>query len=238
MGEDRIRPMTLAEATAPTRIDLAGGTLDIWPVYLFHPGAVTVNVAIDRRAWCRVETGHAGLRIESKDTLTQAEGATVADVIGGGSLSLVAFILRALRIDLTLALEQTALLTIMLAYQAWLMCDAILRTLWRVFVSHRHLLEWVPADLLGNSRSDFRSFYARMARSIVLTLALGVASAALAGGMPPPIALPFLGLWLIAPAIAWRISHVMSSGPWSVVQTTGYAAWHAASFQSVSKAPT
>ncbi|HEY7676513.1 MAG TPA: hypothetical protein VIG69_05550 [Candidatus Methylomirabilis sp.] len=91
--------MRAAEATAPTRIDLAGGTLDIWPVYLFHPGAVTVNVAIDRRAWCRVETGHAGVRIESKDTLAQAEGATVADVIGGGALSLVAFILRALRIE-------------------------------------------------------------------------------------------------------------------------------------------
>ena len=88
-----------AEATAPTRIDLAGGTLDIWPLYLFHPGAVTVNVAIDRRAWCRVETGYGGVRIESKDTLTQAEGATVTDVLGGGVLSLVAFILRALGIE-------------------------------------------------------------------------------------------------------------------------------------------
>ena len=29
------------EARAPTRIDLAGGTLDIWPLYLFHPGALT-----------------------------------------------------------------------------------------------------------------------------------------------------------------------------------------------------
>ena len=35
-------------ASAPTRIDLAGGTIDIWPLYLFHPGAVTVNTAIDR----------------------------------------------------------------------------------------------------------------------------------------------------------------------------------------------
>lgn len=88
-----------AEATAPTRIDLAGGTLDIWPLYLYHRGAVTVNVAIDRRAWCRVETGHTGVRIESKDTLTRAEGATVGEVIGGGALALVAFILRALGID-------------------------------------------------------------------------------------------------------------------------------------------
>src|SRR5215470_9998978 len=86
-------------ALAPCRVDLAGGTIDIWPLYLFHPGAVTVNVAIDRRAWCRVETGHTGVRIESKDTLTQAEGATVGEVIGGGSLALVAFILRALRIE-------------------------------------------------------------------------------------------------------------------------------------------
>jgi D-glycero-alpha-D-manno-heptose-7-phosphate kinase len=92
-------PKTAAEATAPTRIDLAGGTLDIWPVYLFHPGAVTVNVAIDRRAWCRVETGHTGVRIESKDTLTQAEGSNVSEVLGGGALSLVAFILRALGIE-------------------------------------------------------------------------------------------------------------------------------------------
>jgi len=37
-------------ATAPCRVDLAGGTVDIWPLYLFHPGAVTVNVAVDIRA--------------------------------------------------------------------------------------------------------------------------------------------------------------------------------------------
>ncbi|HVR72515.1 MAG TPA: hypothetical protein VMT87_16895 [Vicinamibacteria bacterium] len=86
------------EATAPTRIDLAGGTLDIWPIYLFHPGAVTVNCAIDRRAWCRVETGVTGVRIESKDTLAKSEGRDVSEVLGGGG-SLVANILRALGID-------------------------------------------------------------------------------------------------------------------------------------------
>ena len=31
---------------APVRADLAGGTLDLWPLYLFHPGSRTVNVAI------------------------------------------------------------------------------------------------------------------------------------------------------------------------------------------------
>jgi D-glycero-alpha-D-manno-heptose-7-phosphate kinase len=33
---------------APCRVDLAGSTLDIWPLYLFHEGAVTVNFAVDR----------------------------------------------------------------------------------------------------------------------------------------------------------------------------------------------
>ena len=45
------------ESKAPTRIDLAGGTLDIWPLYLFHEGAVTVNCAITRHASCVIETG-------------------------------------------------------------------------------------------------------------------------------------------------------------------------------------
>ena len=42
-------------ASAPTRIDLAGGTIDIWPLYLFHPGAQTLNVAISLRAHASLE---------------------------------------------------------------------------------------------------------------------------------------------------------------------------------------
>lgn len=45
----------IIEATAPTRVDLAGGTIDIWPLYLFHPGATTVNFAISLYARCRIE---------------------------------------------------------------------------------------------------------------------------------------------------------------------------------------
>lgn len=42
-------------ATAPCRADLAGGTLDLWPLYLFHPGAVTVNFALSVMTRCRIE---------------------------------------------------------------------------------------------------------------------------------------------------------------------------------------
>jgi D-glycero-alpha-D-manno-heptose-7-phosphate kinase len=57
------------ESRAPTRIDLAGGTLDIWPLYLYHEGAVTVNVAVTRYASCVLETA-PGRRITliSRDT--------------------------------------------------------------------------------------------------------------------------------------------------------------------------
>lgn len=35
------------KAKAPTRVDLAGGTLDLWPIYTFLDRAVTINVAVD-----------------------------------------------------------------------------------------------------------------------------------------------------------------------------------------------
>ncbi len=41
---------------APCRVDLAGGTLDIWPLYLFHSNAVTVNFAVDRYTSCVIAT--------------------------------------------------------------------------------------------------------------------------------------------------------------------------------------
>lgn len=56
-------------ASAPTRIDLAGGTIDIWPLYLFHHGAQTLNAAISLRAHVTVD-GRADAQVEiiSEDT--------------------------------------------------------------------------------------------------------------------------------------------------------------------------
>jgi len=51
------------EASAPARIDLAGGTLDLWPLHVLHPGSVTVNVAIDLRARCRVRPRDRAFRV-------------------------------------------------------------------------------------------------------------------------------------------------------------------------------
>ena len=43
-------------AQSPCRVDLAGGTLDIWPLYLFHDHAVTLNFAVDRYTSCEIVT--------------------------------------------------------------------------------------------------------------------------------------------------------------------------------------
>ncbi len=65
----------IIESSAPTRVDLAGGTIDIWPLYLFHARASTVNFALSLRARARIETRDddkiilesrdRGIRIES-----------------------------------------------------------------------------------------------------------------------------------------------------------------------------
>lgn len=89
----------VVEASAPCRVDLAGGVLDIWPVYLLHPGAVAVTVAIDRRVSCRVETGVEGIEIESKDALQKLRAGTVAELVAAQGPGLVACVLQALGVE-------------------------------------------------------------------------------------------------------------------------------------------
>jgi D-glycero-alpha-D-manno-heptose-7-phosphate kinase len=61
-------------ASAPTRIDLAGGTLDIWPLYLFHDGAQTLNAAISLRASCDLRSrSDRRLVIVSEDSQERVE---------------------------------------------------------------------------------------------------------------------------------------------------------------------
>ena len=68
-------------AHAPCRVDLAGGTMDIWPLYLFHPGAVTVNFAVSILTRCKI-TALKGkqVRFVSLDTGRREEFAGIAQV--------------------------------------------------------------------------------------------------------------------------------------------------------------
>ena len=56
-------------AHASCRVDLAGSTLDLWPLYLFHPGAVTVNFAVNILTRCQITpSADQAIHFKSIDT--------------------------------------------------------------------------------------------------------------------------------------------------------------------------
>lgn len=78
-------------ASAPTRIDLAGGTLDIWPLYLFHATAQTINAAISLRAHAEVLSRDDGrIVLESLDTQRTVHVAHWTELDGQTELPLLA----------------------------------------------------------------------------------------------------------------------------------------------------
>jgi D-glycero-alpha-D-manno-heptose-7-phosphate kinase len=82
-------------SSAPTRIDLAGGTIDIWPLYLFHDGALTLNAAISLRAHAEIESrGDGRVELRSIDTSRTATARRSAELDADGDLSLLALLCR------------------------------------------------------------------------------------------------------------------------------------------------
>lgn len=82
-------------ATAPTRMDLAGGTLDIWPLYLFEGEGITVNAAIDVSSHVRVETrGDSRIRLTAEDAGESLEVGSLEELPYGGTFDLIVRILR------------------------------------------------------------------------------------------------------------------------------------------------
>jgi D-glycero-alpha-D-manno-heptose-7-phosphate kinase len=82
--------MKQINSSAPTRIDLAGGTLDIWPLYLFHEHAQTLNAAISLRAHAEItERTDGRLRLESIDTSKTVEVERWQDLADGQGLPLL-----------------------------------------------------------------------------------------------------------------------------------------------------
>ncbi|MDP1736513.1 MAG: glucoamylase family protein [Caulobacter sp.] len=107
--------------------------------------------------------------------------------------------------DLRLAFLQASLVTTLLAHQTWLMGDAIVRTLWRLLVSRRLLLQWVPAaQAAAGLRFDPPSFARRMAPAV----GIGVATLALSWGAGGSwvLAAPFALLWMASPVVAFMAS--------------------------------
>jgi D-glycero-alpha-D-manno-heptose-7-phosphate kinase len=82
-------------ATAPTRIDLAGGTLDIHPLSVFVDGGFTVNMGITLLSHVKLEARRdAEIHLESKDTGAKLIAPDVASLPVGKELDLVARLVR------------------------------------------------------------------------------------------------------------------------------------------------
>ena len=89
-----MRPVRI-HSSAPTRIDFAGGTLDIWPLYLFHENAQTLNAAITLRAECTLSESPDGrLHVASEDTGETVDVPHWSKLDGQTTLTLVARLLR------------------------------------------------------------------------------------------------------------------------------------------------
>jgi cyclic beta-1,2-glucan synthetase len=113
---------------------------------------------------------------------------------------------RGLASDLSLGLSQAALTVTFLAYQAWLMTDAILRTLVRLLVTRKHLLEWLTAAQAKYGVDlNLYGIYQRMMGGVLFALA--AVAIVLLGNRHAWLAVaPFAVLWLAAPAVAHWIS--------------------------------
>ncbi len=87
-------------SSAPTRIDLAGGTIDIWPLYLFHEGATTLNAAISLRAHAEIASRTDGaIELRSLDTDRVCRVAHWSEFNGTSDLPLLALLARHYRLE-------------------------------------------------------------------------------------------------------------------------------------------
>ena len=104
---------------------------------------------------------------------------------------------------------QAAFMLVCLPYEAFFSLDAVLRTVWRMGLSHKRLLEWNPSVHQDHARSDligaFRTmwFAPVLAAATVFTLCLTNPDAL---GIVMPIQL----LWFSSPAISWWISRPLA----------------------------
>lgn len=108
--------------------------------------------------------------------------------------------------DLRAAAAQVGLTLTMIPQQAWLMTDAVARTIGRMYFTHRRMLEWkTMARAASGAPTTVPGFYRRMAGGLLFTLAGG---AVMVGARPAawPVLWPLLGLWALAPAIAHWVS--------------------------------
>ncbi|MBS1102926.1 glycosyl transferase [Gluconobacter sp. Dm-62] len=108
--------------------------------------------------------------------------------------------------DLKRTVLTTALCLVFLADQACLMGDAIVRTLARVFVTRRHLLQWVTAAQAAEAPRESVMGYVRQMGGAILLAVLAFGLMPLMAHLVWLVILPFAALWVLSPVLAWKAS--------------------------------
>ncbi|MDP3261256.1 MAG: hypothetical protein Q8M34_11860, partial [Thermodesulfovibrionales bacterium] len=100
-----------------------------------------------------------------------------------------------------------------LPYEAFYSLDAIVRTTWRMLVTHKRLLEWNPSgDPEHNGRNNQEGLVSSC-RTMWIAPVIAIATViylALSGPAALAMAVPILGLWFFSPVIAWWISRPLA----------------------------
>jgi cyclic beta-1,2-glucan synthetase len=104
---------------------------------------------------------------------------------------------------------QSAFTFMCLSYEAFFSLDAIVRTLWRMLVTRKRLLEWSPSGDPDRNRTGIAASYRTMWIAPIIAL-VAVIYLTLSRPAALAVALPILGLWFASPAIAWWISQPLS----------------------------
>ena len=106
------------------------------------------------------------------------------------------------------AFYQSLVYLIFLPYNAYLMVDAMIRTIYRLLFSHKNRWQWVSnADAQRIIGDDYLSYIQRMYPSLFISLAF-FAEALYSGGMRLFLSLPLIVLWVISPVVACYISRL------------------------------
>ncbi len=108
--------------------------------------------------------------------------------------------------DFAVATAHVAIQLVFLGHKAWMMGDAIVRTLYRVFVSRSNLLEWKTAsDVARSSDRSLSGHYRAMAGALGIAV-IGILFPLAAGSSGFVIAAVFSLMWIGSPAFAYLIS--------------------------------
>jgi cellobiose phosphorylase len=117
--------------------------------------------------------------------------------------------------DAATSMQQLALAIAFLPHQAWISVDAIVRTLWRLLVTRRKLLEWRTASqtermISHGAYTTWRTMWPALALGVG-PLIVTIAGLLLRGVVPAPglllgATLPIATLWIVSPWIAQTIS--------------------------------